>query len=262
MATGPVTEQVAERIEDVAVATRQLDTRAVGFFGGGLSIGFAIGFYFGYRFNREKLKAEAFKQSEEEVEKIRDLYRQKIVVAEPKPNVEDIVKEKGYSPPTPPPKSPFPERPTRPPVPAREPAIEVVNPQTGEKYRQYKRHEARTKEKDDGWNFIEEIAKRTGDHPYIIHQDEFHKSDTGFMQKTLTFYGHDEVLTDEDAQTKIEDPNAYVGVENLTRFGHGADDFYVLYVRNPLLEIEYEICYLPRSYEEDVLGLTDDDEDD
>ena len=32
-------------------------------------MGAAVGFYFGYRWNREKIKAEAFKESEEEIDK-------------------------------------------------------------------------------------------------------------------------------------------------------------------------------------------------
>lgn len=258
MAKGQVIETVAEEIaenleeaadvlEDAASATRGIDTRAVGFFLGGVCFGAAVGFFFGHRWNKEKIKAEAFKQSEEEVEKIREIYRtsaESVRVVEKKPSLDEVVEERGYSHrvtdeemdrPTRPPVVVKPATPHVPPFPDEEPTIETI---TG------------GKAKDDGWDWKVELAQRTHDRPYILHQNEFmEKEAEGFSQVTYTYYLGDETLTDE-AEEVVENPDTMVGTFNLERFGHGTDDFDVLYVRNQRLDMEFEICRVHESWEE------------
>jgi hypothetical protein len=245
VAAEQITEQVAEHLEDAAgqlevaaAATRRIDTKAIGFFFGGFGIGLAIGFFFGHRWNKAQLKAEAFAKSEEEVQKIREVYRQRMVAAEPKPSAEDVVVERGYS------VREVPDRSLRPPVPVQEPLT----------------REDIVKSKDDGWDFAKELALRSGDRPYIIHQDEYQQSETGYKQVVYTWYDRDNVLTDED-EDPLANPDEIVGMENLSRFGHGADDVRALFVRNPKLETEFEICYVDASYEEAVLGLSNEQTD-
>lgn len=252
MATGALTEQVieevAENLEEAAAVTRRIDARAVSFFTGGLGVGFAIGFFFGYRFNREKIKAEAFKASEEEVDKIREDYQRRTVAAQPKPSVEDVIEERGYSRMV---EEEEVERPLKPPVPISgfpfAPSKEPKRTADGEK------------SKDDGWNYPTELARRTPDRPYIIHQDEFHLNESGYQQVTYSYWAGDDVLTDED-ETIINNRENLIGVDVLNHWGHGSDDFNVLHVRNSQLELEFEICRTPKSYEEEVLGLEHSDE--
>jgi hypothetical protein len=250
--TEQVVEQVAEHLEDAATQldkaariTRRIDARGVGFLLGGLGVGLAVGFFFGYRWNKEKIKAEAFEKSEEEVEKIRELYRNQadtVRMARAKPALDEVVEERGYS------QRVRAEevRLTRPPVPVAEPApvseLEELRATQGQK------------EKDDGWNFEEEVAKRTKEHPYIIHQDEFTMNEPEHSQVTYTYYALDQVLTDE-GENKVDNQDDVVGVHNLHNFGHGADDFQVVFVRNERLRMDFEVCLTDQSYQEEVLGL-------
>lgn len=251
MAAEGVVEQVADHLEEAAVVTRQIDSRAIGFFIGGMGFGLAVGLVFGYRFNREKIKAEAFKASEAEVEKIRTFYQQRDAARQErheKPSVEELVEERGYSIAGPGVQAEVDERerPLPPPVPILESPAGHVH--------KARRTEEAEKSKHDGWDYAEELSMRSPDKPYIIHQDEFSTNESGFNQTTYEYYVVDGVLADEHDQV-IEHVDMLVGEANLERWGHGSDDFNVLYIRNSRLELEFEICRNHSSYEEDVLGL-------
>lgn len=240
MAIGAVTEEIAENLEEAAVATRMIDSRAVGFFLGGAVVGAAVGFYFGHRWNREKIKAEAFKESQEELDKIRENFAQRSIGAQPKPSIEEVVEEKGYS---------VEERPLKPPVPLTDPRGAHLG----------SAHAPRTedgeKNKYDGWSYPYELAQRNIHVPHVIHQDEFAGNENEYQQTTYTYYAGDDILTDTD-DTVINNRENLIGPpENLQRFGHGTDDENVLYIRNADLELEFEICRTPKSYEEEVLGI-------
>ena len=247
-----VVEEVANNLEEAANVTRQLDTRAVGFFTGGMTFGLVVGFLFGMRFNKEKIKAEEFARSEAEIEKIRAVYAQKTTAAQPKPSVEDIVEEKGYVVVE---EAPEPERPLRPVVPVDDYAGNQRRiDYAGVSVPFAKRTEDAEKSKDDGWNYPLELASRTPHRPYIIHQDEFHQNESGYQQVTYSYYAGDGVLTDERDDI-LENIDNLVGLENLQRWGHGSDDFNVIHIRNPVLELEFEVCRSPKSYEQEVQGL-------
>ena len=101
MAKGQVVEAVAEEVasnlEEVAVVARKLDTRAVKFLLGGVGVGLVVGFTVGYVWRKKKLANEAFSKSEEEVEKIRDMYRREydgVKVVQSKPPLEEVVEER------------------------------------------------------------------------------------------------------------------------------------------------------------------------
>jgi len=234
MAIDAVTEEIASNLEEAAEATRRVDTRGVGFFLGGVLVGAAVGFYIGYRFNREKIRAELFVESQAEVEKIRSAYAAR--AAQDKPTVEEVIEQRGYSkkePTTTKKKSAVrktPARPTRPPVPAAEPV--------------------------GTWDYLKEVESRSSDAPYVIHQDEFAKSETGYTQVVYTYYATDDVLTDVENHP-LPHPDVVVGQDNL-RFGHGTDDEDVVFVRNEHMELEMEICRVAKSYEQEVLGLEND----
>lgn len=248
--TDAVVEEVAVNLEEAAEITRKIDTKGVGFFLGGVSVGVAIGFYFGYRFNREKIKAEAFKESREEVEQIREVYQQKIVAAQQKRSVNEIIEEKGYAVEASPEKRLLP-----PPVPM---SRNEPQPTDGPDY--HAEHAA-WRERQSGntetWDYPAEMAQRTPDEPYVIHQEEFNEEEPGYPQVTYTYYATDDVLTGED-DIPVPHADIVVGQTNL-KFGHGTDDENVVYVRNDKLELEMEICRSPGSYEIEVLGLEHSD---
>lgn len=251
-----VAEEIAENLEEAAEATRMIDTRAVGFFLGGIGFGAVLGFYFGHRWNKEKIKAEAFKQSEEEVEKIREIYRsstETVRVVPDKPGLDEVLEERGYSERV---TDEEVERPTRPPVPVSpaSPARSLFPEQEPSIVRDS------GKSKDDGWDFGTEIAQRTPSRPYIIHQNEFTENQKDYSQVTITYYAGDGVLTDEDEEIIVESDEV-VGLDNLEKFGHGSDDFDVLFVRSEYRRMEFEICRVHDSYEHAVQGLSDDEQD-
>lgn len=258
MATEQVVEQVAEGFEEAAEITRRIDPKPVGFLLGGVGIGIIVGFVLGYRWNKEKIRAEIFMESREEVEKIREFYREKaeteaegVKIVRAKPDLEEVVEERGYTV-----VEEVPERLTRPPIPVQEP---VRSPHYHTPRQVAKRHVEREKDKNEGWDYPAELANRSEEQPYIIHQDEFAQNEGEYSKVTLTYYAADAVLTDEDEDV-IRNPDSIVGLNSLNNFGHGADDYHVVYVRNDRLEIDYEICLLAASYEETVQGLTREDE--
>lgn len=261
-----ITEEVAEHLEEAAVVTRRINPRGVGFFLGGAAVGLAIGFVIGYRWNKEKIRAEAFAESEEEVERIRQQYREQldsVKVTPAKKPLEEVVEERGYSV-----VEIDEERPLKAPVPGVKSPVHIVERQDGSLGASREESGAEEmsfepspmpveKTKDDGWNFAEEVAKRSEEHPYIIHQDEFAENQKEYNQVTYTYYALDQILTDE-SEDKVDDQDGVVGVHNLHNFGHGADDYDVVFVRNDRLRLEFEICLTDQSYEEEVLGIHDD----
>ena len=228
MATEQVVEHVAEGLEEAAQVTRELDMGRIGFGLGGLAVGLAFGFYVGYRFNRAKIRAEVLQEAEKDIEQIRLMYRDRN-----KPTPEAIVREQGYETPEPP-------RPTRPPVPVREPEtlVEEVS--------------------RDEWNYNKEIAQRDRNHPYIIHENEFQETFPDYQQLQWTYYAGDNILCDERDEVVVR-PELVVGEENLRRFGHGSSDDNMVYIRNDRLEIEWEITRSWKSHAEEVLGLDPDE---
>jgi len=246
MAAGALVEEVAEEVatnlEEVAAVTRQVNARAVGYFGIGVAVGFGLGFYWGFRFNREKIRAEVLREAEEQIDQIRELYQQKTLAAEnqDKPSVEEIVEQRGYST-REPDMDVEPERALRPPVPIilTPPPVGVIEEPVSE---------------EPDWIWAQELAKRDKEHPYIIHEDEWTGGDMSYEQTQYTYWAGDDVLTDTD-NTPISHPNQVVGSENL-RFGHGAGDPNIVFVRNDKLQLDIEIDREPGSFEEEVLGKT------
>jgi len=101
------------------------------------------------------------------------------------------------------------------------------------------------------WDFEVELANRDSRHPYIIHQDEFMADEMDFNQETLTYYEGDDILADAD-DTPIYD---YKGLMGELQFGHGTTDPNVVYLRNEVLHMEWEILRHTGRFEQEVLGL-------
>jgi hypothetical protein len=77
-------------------------------------------------------------------------------------------------------------------------------------------------------------------------------------QTSLTYFAGDDVLVDERDQV-MRDIDATVGLENLQKFGHGSNDPLVVYVRNPRLEVDYEISKSDGTFATEVHGFQDDE---
>ena len=79
--------------------------------------------------------------------------------------------------------------------------------------------------------------------PEVISPDDFGELEN-YETETLTLYA-DGVLTD-DWDNIIEDVEAMVGVDSLSRFGEYEDD--TVFVRNDIYRTDYEICRDSRNY--------------
>jgi hypothetical protein len=93
--------------------------------------------------------------------------------------------------------------------------------------------------------------------PYVITQEVFLENESGWNQSSLDWYVKDQVLADERDQN-IEEVDTTVGKANLQLFGQGSSDPNVVHVRNPRLELEFEITRNESSYSRVVLGMDDD----
>jgi len=239
-----VVNEVASNLEEAAEVTRKLNVSGLGYLAVGVGVGAAVGFYFGYKFSREKIRAEAYKDAEAEIATMREVYLQKSVASAnvEKPPVEQVVEDLGYSV-----KSPLQDkRPLPPPVPILDDLPE--NPV------------GTSKSMNAGWNYEAELKDRTPDAPYVIHQNEYNHSEPDYSKVTYTYYAVDDVVVDDDNEHPVPHGDIVVGLDNL-KFGHGSDDVDVVFVRNDRLEMDMQICRVDRSFEEEVLGLNRDDDD-
>lgn len=99
-----------------------------------------------------------------------------------------------------------------------------------------------------------EIAARSDRAPYIISADEFLHDESEYEKITLTYFEGDRVLVDDQEQP-VPDSNRLVGDANLKRFGWMSKDRNVVYVRNSLLQLEFEILRSDGSYMKEVHGI-------
>lgn len=106
-------------------------------------------------------------------------------------------------------------------------------------------------------NIFEEA--RSPENPYIITQEEFMLNEPGFEQGTLTYYERGGILADTQ-DSIIENSSLIVGSSFSDNFGKDSSDPNVVHVRNEKLSMDFEILKSEKSYEEDVLGQTEQPE--
>lgn len=111
---------------------------------------------------------------------------------------------------------------------------------------------------DDDFDMEEERLARRNGVPYIVTREEYDANEDDYEQVPLTYFAFDDVLVDEDEKS-IDNIEEFVGKHNLQRFGAGSGDSKVVYIRNELKEMDYEVLRSDGSYAEEVLGLTSDD---
>ena len=111
----------------------------------------------------------------------------------------------------------------------------------------------KTDDHEAGWDYDEEIARRSPGAPYIIHHDEFFEGEKDYLQSSLVYYEGDDVLSDE-RDKHIDDVEGTIGSDNL-RFGHGSRDNNIVYIRNDRLEMDFEVMRSFGKYSQEVLGF-------
>lgn len=257
-AVADAAELVSEESAQVAVATRGMSSRNVGFFLGGVGIGVAIGFAGGYFFRKKTLQLKYEKLADGEISAMREHFNSKVVAlestAEKKP-VSEVVQDLGRTPEdegtvpyykmgTEPDK-------TGPPV-VTDFGDPLVQPQN------IFERPASADVVDPHWDYAAENRTRDPEVPYTIHQDEFKQGREGYEQHTLTYFEGDDTLCNENDHV-IEDQDATIGLGNLSRFGQGSGDPNIVYVRNEEMQLDFEIVHSDRKFAVEVHGFADDE---
>jgi hypothetical protein len=248
MAAGELTEQVADQLEEVAEVTRRVTGRDMRFLLIGGSIGMACGTVAGYFFADRRLQKKYSKRYDElavEIDELRELYHKKIRAATPKPDAEELGKlveeHLGYDP-----------------VEARKREVEAIE-QANRDPADIVVVESETvnvfakPESGSSWDYSAEVQKRSKNHPYIIHIDEFNQNEPEHEQTTYTYFEIDDILADP-RDTVVDNKVLVIGTDNL-RFGHGSNDPNVVYIRNDKLSLDLEILRNHGSYSEEVSGV-------
>jgi hypothetical protein len=268
-----VADEVADQATRVADISRRSSGRDFGLVFGGLVIGAGLGATGAFFFLRKQMETKYNQIAEDEIAVMREHYQAKILAAEGKPALEDIVREQGYA------SEPFsPPMAVQPPEAVVDAAEESEDPPTvisrdGEEVlrdESLEEHRARMVARDpqlrnvfedhavpfdDHWDYVEERAKRSPLRPYVIHVDE--RAESAYSEVSYIYYEMDDVLANE--REEVIAPGAerdkLIGEANLNKFGHGSGDPTVVYVRNDNLEMDIEIVASPASYAQEVHGF-------
>lgn len=105
---------------------------------------------------------------------------------------------------------------------------------------------------DDGdWDYEAEINTRNPAGPYIIHVEEFIGDEMGYRQETVTFYAGDQIMSDND-ETPLY---GYESLMGELKFGHGSRNPDIVYIRNEIIHMEWEVLLDQGSFAEQVRGL-------
>ena len=83
------------------------------------------------------------------------------------------------------------------------------------------------------------------DRPYTISGEEFVNGNKFYDKTTLNYYD-DGILEDEITEEIIEDIDAAIGMDSLTKFGEYEED--VVFVRNERLSTDYEVVRQYRDF--------------
>lgn len=218
----------------------RLTGRDVAFLLGGATTGASLGIVIAHKALSTKYEARA----QLEIEEIREHYRAKIIAAEPKPDLDTLVAEREAE------EVSAEELVTSLRYDAPRETPEVVVPRV--EHRNVFA-EAQPDEYEDHWDYKAEIDNRDPTQPYVIHKDEFNESEEQ-EQSTLTYFEGDDVLCDE-RDTPQDNRDAMIGEENLQHFGHGSGDRNVLYVRNEVLGMDFEIVRSDGLFAQEVHGF-------
>jgi len=230
---------VAELDQAAELATEAIDVAAVvvrnhinWMWGGGM-VGLGIGLGAGYLIANRLLETKYEKISEQEIDQMREHFRERMVARERKPDLSDLNKrivDAGYAGPGDPNVS--------------KPPDEIRNVFESKK------------DSMDGWDQEAETASREHREIYVIHQDEY--GDTNHEKATLSYFEGDDVLCDGHDRV-IDNQTGLVGDECLDRFGHGSGDRNIVYIRNERLNIDLEVIRSEKTYAEEVHGFKHED---
>ena len=128
----------------------------------------------------------------------------------------------------------------------------VEDYQTGSIFNRFERSVDNPEKLPDDANetlFEQLKAMRSNDKPYLISVEEYHEMPNHFEKVTITYFAGDNIIAYED-DTIMMDPEESIDVINLSRFGVMSDDENFVYVRNPKINVDYEIVRDDGKYSE------------
>lgn len=241
-------DTVAEQMIHVAEVSRALTPMQIGIGVGAVVAGLAIGGFVGYRFAEKRLSTKFETLMQEETDKLRKHYVQKAAAKSGKPDLGQAVEDFGYAPQEVSEIVPVtPSTIMRAAVAPEEPTVTQV---IIEELNVFDNGTST----DPEWDYSVEVKARDIRFPYVIHLDEWQENPQEFNQTNLVFYEGDEVLCDDDDKV-VPDPDEAVGINNLDRFGDGSGDPDVVFIRNEVREIDYEIQRSKGMYAHEVHGF-------
>lgn len=104
-----------------------------------------------------------------------------------------------------------------------------------------------------------ERENRSVEAPYVISVDEFMEDEPEFDKLTVTLFDGDGIVI-TDNESIMDNSNEILGLKNLEKFGVASSSPDLVYIRNELIKVDFEVARDPRTYPEVVLGI-DPDED-
>lgn len=109
-------------------------------------------------------------------------------------------------------------------------------------------------ENDVDFAYADEIAARDPKKPYVISLEEWNDNDFQHEQVDLTYYEGDRILADPNDK-EIALVEETIGWDNL-RFGHRSNDNDVVYIRNEVYHLDMEVTRHEGRYGEIVAGFS------
>jgi hypothetical protein len=109
-------------------------------------------------------------------------------------------------------------------------------------------------ENDVDFAYADEIAARDPKKPYVISLEEWNDNDFQHEQVDLTYYEGDRILADPNDK-EIALVEETIGWDNL-RFGHRSNDNDVVYIRNEVYHLDMEVTRHEGKYGEIVAGFS------
>lgn len=246
-------EVVAEEATEFAEAARGFTGRELGFLAVGTVWGVACGCVAGYFLVKGRLESKYEKVLEEEMSKAREYCLGRMektqVVVEDKPDLDEVVAGLGYK-----------EN-------GRKVAYDKVEGKVvqeeatpkPELANVFESPQPEQEETEPDWDWAAEVKSRTDQEPFIIHRDEWNAGEMDYEQMSLTYFEGDDVLIN-DLDKVIEDQDSVIGLSNMLKWGHGAGDPNMLFIRNPVLGMDLEVTRSMGSYASEVHGIEAEDE--
>lgn len=260
---------VSEEALAAEKVVRAFDGIRLAYLGLGLAIGSAVGGLIAFNAAYRKAETKFNKIADEEIAEMREHYNQKVLALETsngKTDLEELVKERGYSSPESSSQPPMAVTPPQAVVEAaeavteEEPNVETdptrLTVDVDEAPEPAVRNVFRDNQPpEDDWDWHKERSRRSPMHPYVIHVDERQEHDA-YDDVSFTYFEEDDVLCNErDEVIPTDERNKLIGEENLSKFGHGSGDATIVFIRNDQLEMDFEVMRSPNSYAEEVHGF-------